>query len=376
MDILEKLYRNSGLLHVAEHVIGFMDNSTVAQCRLVNKESNEFLSKIWQARVMEEAQKLCELKFETCSAEINKGDRSESPDPEEKCEKSIFELWPDWKVALKEITSCDDLCRVTSFLQQYISKRTYRFTFTYIGSPLHFAARNPRGDWADVIEILTSTSLDFNEYEALQRFPSILHSACLYGHQDTVKILMKSAAKKDIDVNALVPETNWSIVHSAIRHEEKKPGHPVLKCLYNHRKEFDFDFSQPLPTGTPILHFSIGSDSFQLEAFEIMVQWVQETGISLSAVDDCGENIIHYACASAPEAALLMLEWGDKCKFGFDRNLLTSMLRTTNNDDKRPIDLAKSTRLPSKRRNTWIQVLEKYTESEYRNEDEYYSYFE
>ena len=60
MDILEKLYRNSGLLHVAEHVIGFMDNSTVAQCRLVNKESNEFLAKIWQARVMEEAQKLCE----------------------------------------------------------------------------------------------------------------------------------------------------------------------------------------------------------------------------------------------------------------------------------------------------------------------------
>ena len=34
MDILEKLYQNSGLLHVAEHIIGFLDNSTVAQCTL------------------------------------------------------------------------------------------------------------------------------------------------------------------------------------------------------------------------------------------------------------------------------------------------------------------------------------------------------
>ena len=119
----------------------------------------------------------------------------------------------------------------------------------------------------------------------------------------------------------------------------------------------DFDFSQPLVFGTPILHFSIGST--RLETFEIMVQWAHEIGHSLSAVNQRGENILHRACESAPKKALLMLELSNKCKFGFDRNLLTSLLGATNNFGERPIDKAKNNRLPKKRRKTLIQELEK-----------------
>ena len=354
MDILEKLYRNPGLLHVAEHVVEFMDNSTVAQCRLVNKESNEFLAKIWLARVKEEAQKLCEIKFEALVAEYE----SDGDDRfEETSINSIFELWPDWKVALKEITSCEDMCSVTYFLHQYISRRLKSRPLPYIASPIHFAARNPTGHWSNIIEILISTSLNFKRHDIFHSFPNVLHTACHDGHEDTVKILMKNASKKGIDINALVPELNWSIVHSAMKNKIRKPGNPVLKCLFDLRKEFDFDFSQPLVFGTPILHFSIGST--RLETFEIMVQWAHEIGHSLSAVNQRGENILHRACESAPKKALLMLELSNKSKFGFDRNLLASLLGATNNFGERPIDKAKNNRLPKKRRKTLIQELEK-----------------
>ena len=64
MDILEKLYKNSGLLHVAEHVVQFMDNSTMAQCRLVNKELHDLVDKCFRKRAVQELQRLCEKTFQ------------------------------------------------------------------------------------------------------------------------------------------------------------------------------------------------------------------------------------------------------------------------------------------------------------------------
>ena len=133
MDILVKLFRNPGLFHVAENVIGFMDNSTVAKCRLVSKESNEFLANnwrirrnIWRKSALKEAKELCEKKFETYKR---------GPD-EEKIERTIFELWPDWKVALDELESIKQFVIVTSLLRNYFDHKDATIRQTRIKSLL------------------------------------------------------------------------------------------------------------------------------------------------------------------------------------------------------------------------------------------------
>ena len=63
-NILETLFSNPGLSHVAEHVISFLDDKSVAQYRLVSKTSCEFLDNIWRDRMLRAARQLCKKKFE------------------------------------------------------------------------------------------------------------------------------------------------------------------------------------------------------------------------------------------------------------------------------------------------------------------------
>ena len=357
MDILEKLYQNSGLLHVAEHVIGFLDNSTVAQCRLVSKESNEFLVKIWTVRglaiQLKKAQELCEKKFET-NKRMADGRR---------IKRSIFDLWPDWKVALKEIKSCEHLSDVNYLLDRYFPRsRTLAIlratTVPSIGSPLHFAARNSTGwyddktVWTRIFECLISTSLDFNV--CTESNDTVLHIACQFGSKEVVEILLNNVVKKEINVQAL-NGNNWSIVQCAIKNTRQKPSKPVLKHLFDRRHEFDFDL------GPYILHFTLMVLDESIETFEIMLEWAVENGLDVSEVDSDGENIFHLACTNFPEAALVMLECSDT--YAFDRDMLASMANARNNADKRPIDILKRRRFPKTRIEKLTLELEKYTES-------------
>ena len=363
MDILEKLYRNSGLLHVAEHVIGFMDNSTVAQCRLVSKESNEFLFKIWKARALDiqlkKAQELCEKKFESKKRWLDG----------RIIKRSIFDLWPDWKVALKEIKSYEDFCDVNYLLHRYFpqSKTLAILRSTdpsrSLGSPLHFAAKNSTGwydekeVWTRVFECLISTSLDFNV--CTESNDTVLHIACQYGSKEVVEIILNNAVKKSINVQAL-NEYNWTIVHRAIRNTRQKPEKPVLKHLFGRRHELNLNIDKA------ILHFTfMFSLDESLETFEIMWQWALESGLDISEVDSDGDNVLHLACAHLPEAALFMFECSDKNKFGLDRNVLTSMVNTRDSTGELPIDKLKRCRFPITRIEKLTLELEKYTENDY-----------
>ena len=254
MDILVKLFQNSGLFHVAENVIGFMDNSTLAQCRLVSKESNEFLANIWQTRrniwrksALKEATELCEKKFELYKR---------GPD-EEKIERCIFELWPDWKVALDELESIKQFDIVTSLLRNYIDHKDETIRQTRMKSPLHFAAENSGGCYheeVEVFEILISTSLDFNTCD--EHNNTVLHKACLEGSEKVVEIILNNAAKKEIDVNA-VNGFNETIVHCAIRNEVKLHRRLVLKHLLERfNSEYIFDDIHRACHFTPSFYFS------------------------------------------------------------------------------------------------------------------------
>ena len=63
MDILGNLCANPGLAHVAEQIVSFLDNNSVASCRLVSKNYSEFLVNIWRDRTVKEANQQCENRF-------------------------------------------------------------------------------------------------------------------------------------------------------------------------------------------------------------------------------------------------------------------------------------------------------------------------
>ena len=136
MDILEKLFCNPGLFHVAEHIVSFLDDMSVAHLRLVSKYSNDFLVNIWQNRAQKEAFRLCKQKLEIF----------EDATEERKVEISIFDYWPEWKNALREIMVLQDLSDVINLLKEYVeSSETYEKLslcagWTVKSSPLHFVA--------------------------------------------------------------------------------------------------------------------------------------------------------------------------------------------------------------------------------------------
>ena len=372
MDILVKLFQNSGLFHVAENVIGFMDNSTVAQCRLVSKESNEFLANIWQMRqniwrksALKEATELCEKKFETYKR---------GPDGQ-RIEKSIFELWPDWKVALDELESVKQFDAVTYLLREYFKRKDGAVRF-YPGnkSPLHFAAENSGESWYDheevkvwnnIIEILISTSLDFNTCDGNNN--DVLHKACLEGSKKVVEVILNNAVKKGIDVKA-VNGFNETIVQCAleIRYDANWPknSQQILGHLFERRNEFDIDISQECVLGHGnILHRALHDEHF-LKDFKIIFQWAIEQGINLSHVDSRGNTILHCACKYNAHTAVFLLLESDK--YGIDQSVISSMANLRNGENKRPIDLAKESVFHESVHNIdirakMIQELEKHT---------------
>ena len=203
MDILQKLYQNSGLIHVAENVVQFLDDSSVARLRLVSKETNEFLAKIWQDRrdtwrsnATAEARKLCQMKFVI----KNKGPTC------------IFEQWPDWKDALDEMKS-KQIEAATFLLNAYMGINKVQSTFGIGGkpvgtcSPLHYAVeqsgitwQHDRSIWTKLIDILIHTSLDFNTPDGWGNF-TILLKACQKGSRECVDVLLNNADKKGIGKN-------------------------------------------------------------------------------------------------------------------------------------------------------------------------------
>ena len=344
MDILEKLYQNSGLLHVAEHVIGFMNNSTVAQCRLVNMESNNFLAKIWRKRALKEAQRHCEIKFEVSEYGIDGGP---------KVKTSVFELWPEWKHVLHEIESLADFKPVINLLKHFCENQVILVSAK--PSPLILAAETAGwyedGHIQRAFEILAKTSLDFNVCDEVDN--TILHRACEVGSKDLVEILLNSVVKKELNVNA-INQFKDTIVHCAVMNEKDET---VLRHLFERRHEFDFEISQVNRESDNILHLAFGSEG--IETVEIMLQWAMEKGINISDVNRSDDTILHYACEYNPEAALFLLESCDK--YGIDRSVLALMANMTNEINELPIDLVKRSRVRETRLgHKLIRELEKY----------------
>ena len=199
MDILEKLFSNPGFLHVAEHVVTFMDNETIAQCRLVSKKSNNFLNNIWKYRMMTEVKRLCNQQFEY--RQMFGIDEQE----EIKVQTSIFEKWPDWNEALVQIQNFEDLSKVICLLKCYLC---YYNDKTARHSPLHFAVFQNK---LQTLKILLTTNLDFNTRDAMGQ--TILHEACWCGRtKDALELILTNSSEKGIDIKA-VTLSQYNILH-------------------------------------------------------------------------------------------------------------------------------------------------------------------
>ena len=347
-NILETLFSNSGLFHVAEHLVSYLDDYSVAQCRLVSKTSSEFLANIWHDRMKQEGRRLCQKKFEVnCNLDISS----------QKIETTIFELWPDWKNVLLEFKSLEDFNVVIYLLQQYFIQWEFSYDLNICNSPIHFAAEyhllfEEKGSLLSlkIFKILLDTSLDFNVCNKTGHTP--LHHACHYGSKEVVELLLDNAVKKGIYVKACNRyRDHVSAISYAICNDDDMR---IVKHLYERRKEFDFNVNQT------DLHGSLKCKGS--ETFEIIFEWLLEKGVKWEKLLDLkygSTNFLHYTCEWNPEAALYLLESYEK--YEIDRSVLTSMANSKNGKNKLPIDLAKESDHPDGILEKLVKELEKFT---------------
>ena len=331
VNILETLFSNLGLLHVAEHVISFLDDKSVAQYRLVSKTSCEFLDNIWRDRMLQAARQLCQKKFEVF--EWTQVVQIDLDDMGPKIETCIFELWPDWKNALLEIKSFEDLNVVIYLLRQYFTQWEPSSDLESKTSPLHFAAEN----YAlfeekepllslKIFKILIETSLDFSVMYCIDEGATPFLHACECGPKEVVEFLLDNAAKKGIEVQTFTPNgDHLTAANCAVLNDTD-----MVKYLFDRRNEFDFGVS----------HDDLNIATFQrgIGVFEIILEWLVEKGVSVDQ-EYAGRNVLHNACQNNSEVALFLLQNYEK--FGIERSVVLSMTNLADDENKRPIDLAR-----------------------------------
>ena len=124
----------------------------------------------------------------------------------------------------------------------------------------------------------------------------------------------------------------------------------IVKHLFERRNEFDFG----------VQHEDLNIAALQhsgTEIFEVILKWLVEKGVPLEQVYE-GNNILH-SCQYNSGGALFLLQNYEE--FGLDRSVVISMTMSRNNENKRPIDLARENIYVDPFTKELIQELEKFT---------------
>ena len=142
---------------------------------------------------------------------------------------------------------------------------------------------------------------------------------------------------------------------SAVTNAALNDGGPndgaMVKYLFDRRNEFDFGID----------HRDLNITIFQhrgTEAFEIILEWLLEKGVPVDE-EYGGRNILHCACQYNSEVALFLLQNYEK--FGIERSVVVSMTNLADEENKRPIDLARENIYVDPFTDKVIQELEKFT---------------
>ena len=105
----------------------------------------------------------------------------------------------------------------------------------------------------------------------------------------------------------------------------------MVKYLFDRRNEFDFGVSHDDLNIAALQNRGTGT-------FEILLEWLMDKGVPVDQ-EYAGRNVLHNACQNNSEVALFLLQNYEK--FGIERSVVISMANSTNNENKRPIDLAR-----------------------------------
>ena len=334
INILETLFSNPGLCHVAEHIVSFLDDKSVAQYRLVSKTSCEHLDNIWRDRMLQAARQLCQKKFEVYEWAQAQFFQSNMEDLGPIIQRCIFELWPDWKNALLEIKSFEDMNVVIYLLQQYFTQWESSSDLEFKTSPLHFAAEHcalfeEKESLLSlkIFKILLETSLDFSVLLCIEEGSTPFLHACERGSKEVVEFLLDNAVKKGIEVQIFTPTgSHITAATCAVLNDAA-----MVKYLFDRRNEFDFGVSHDDLNIAAMQNRGTGT-------FEIILEWLMEKGVPVDQ-EYAGRNVLHNACQNNSEVALFLLQNYEK--FGIERSVVLSMTNSTDGENKRPIDLAR-----------------------------------
>ena len=324
---MEKLIANAGLQHLADHIFGFVDNYSLAQCMLVCKDWNHFLSRTILVRHFD---KLLTLQR-----------RYKTNDGFEFC----LRLSPDWTEAahfFRQICSDEDLKEVIRVLNEWFYKSSYCYC------PLEHAASQ---GYEDFFKVILKTSIDLNkggtDLKLRSAHPPIFN-ACYYGQINIVKMLLNAKENgTKIDIYGWYDEDHkTSILCEAIRscnpelvqivldHSEsigldinfnlgpedepfsvldmacsyKIHATEIVRLILDHAKKNDI----VLKLFPRFLHGVVSSIS-DLDILKLLLDRYDEIGLDLSEKGRNGTSIFMEACrCNQPEILCILLYFAHK----------------------------------------------------------------
>ena len=261
---MDKLITNVGLHHLADHIFGFVDNYSLAQCMLVCKDWNHFLARTILVRHFDN---LLTLKRNIWSNVYE--------------EFECIYLSSDWNEAapyIRQQCSLDDLKEIIKVLVEWFY---VFFEKTYLFCPLQYAAWE---GYEDFFKIILRTSINLNKTDTDSFNGSVcppIFTACNYGQINIVKILLdakENGAKIDI-YGRLSEQRKTSILFEAVWGCNVE----MVKLVLERSKSIGLDINFNLCPGQPftVLNYACKLKTHGTEIVRLILDHAKKNGITI-----------------------------------------------------------------------------------------------
>ena len=291
---MERLLENQGLIHVPEHIFGFLDPTTIAKCLRVSKKWNNFLStsKIWLIKRLEYL--IFSKKY---FAQIDY----------EPTEVTLVQIFPDWQEVFVHLQKKPKeeleiiLKNVGGFIFEFEDVKTRQKY--YHSSPLHYACRYGHLDFLEIMFKIPCLKIQVKDL----RQQSIVDWAMQYGQVEVMKFLF-----------------NFDLVTSEDLFKACQNGQLEIVKLYFDQKA-DFLLETSTPQRETILHFASKrewktrekSPSQKSETVLFILQKAKTIGLDVNQRDWHGYNPFLEA-AGPGQVELIQLYLDHAKEFGID----------------------------------------------------------
>ena len=295
---MEKLIANAGLQHLADHIFGYVDNYTLAQCMLVCKDWNHFLSRTILVRHFD---KLLTLQ------------RWYKTNDEFECHFCL-RLSSDWNEAanyFRQICSDEDLKEVIRVLSEWFYKSYYCYC------PLEHAASQ---GYEDFFRVILKTSIDLNKGGTDLKIESphpAIFNACYYDQINIVKMLLNAKENgTKIDIYGWYNEQHkTSILCEAIRSCNPELVELVLEKSKSIGLDINFNLG-PEDQPFSVLHMACGYKIHATEIVRLILDHAKKNDIVIKLFP----RFLHGVVTSISDLGILKLLLDRYDEIGLDLN--------------------------------------------------------